>query len=66
MNHRQILELVVRDGSVRLVLAATAPGRVGLLLQIELVGLVERVVRVFVDFDYMMGKDDGVSGANTG
>lgn len=66
MNHHLILELVVRDGFVHLVLAATAPGRVGLLLRTELVESVERVERVFVDFDYMMGKDDGVSGANTG
>ena len=66
MNHHLILELVVRDGFVHLVLAATAPGRVGLLLRTELVESVERVERVFGDFDYMMGKDDGVSGANTG
>ena len=60
MNRLLILELVVRDESVRLVLAATAPGRVGLLLLIELVGSVERVVRVFVGFDYMTDMDGGV------
>ena len=64
MNHHLILELVVRDGFVHLVLAATAPGRVGLLLRTELVESVERVVRVFVDFDYMTDMDGGVSGVH--
>jgi hypothetical protein len=64
MNHHPIRELVVRFESFRPVLAEIVPGRADHPLPIGLVGLVELVGRGFVDFDYMMGMDDGVSEVN--